>query len=44
MTCDVWEHAYYIDQKNDRGGYLKNFWEIVNWTFVNDNLAAAQAG
>lgn len=38
LTCDVWEHAYYLDQKNDRAGYLKNFWEIVNWDFVSANL------
>ena len=38
LTCDVWEHAYYIDTRNDRGAYLKNFWEIVNWDFAADNL------
>ena len=38
MTCDVWEHAYYVDTRNDRGGYLKNFWNIVNWDFVAGNL------
>lgn len=38
LTCDVWEHAYYIDTRNDRGAYLKNFWELVNWDFVGDNL------
>lgn len=37
LTCDVWEHAYYIDTRNDRGKYLQNFWEIVNWDFVLDN-------
>ena len=31
LTCDVWEHAYYIDYRNSRPNYLKNFWEIVNW-------------
>lgn len=41
MTCDVWEHAYYIDTRNDRGAYLKNFWELVNWDFVADNLSKA---
>jgi len=39
LTCDVWEHAYYIDHRNDRGAYLKNFWELVNWDFVAGNLA-----
>lgn len=34
LTCDVWEHAYYIDYRNSRANYLKNFWEIVNWAEV----------
>ena len=34
LTCDVWEHAYYIDYRNSRPNYLKNFWEIVNWAEV----------
>lgn len=37
LTCDVWEHAYYIDTRNDRGAYLKNFWELVNWDFASAN-------
>lgn len=37
FTCDVWEHAYYIDTRNDRGAYLKNFWELVNWKFADNN-------
>ncbi|MDD2891399.1 MAG: superoxide dismutase [Candidatus Gracilibacteria bacterium] len=31
LTCDVWEHAYYIDYRNARAKYLENFWNIVNW-------------
>ena len=38
MTCDVWEHAYYIDYRNSRPNYLDAFWKLVNWTFVADNL------
>lgn len=41
LTCDVWEHAYYVDTRNNRGQYLSNFWELVNWSFVADNLASA---
>lgn len=40
MTCDVWEHAYYIDHRNDRGAYLKQFWPLVDWDFVAANLSA----
>lgn len=39
LTCDVWEHAYYIDYRNDRGRWLKSWWEIVNWDFVNEQLS-----
>jgi len=38
LTCDVWEHAYYIDYRNNRAGYVENFWKIVNWEFVAENL------
>ena len=38
LTCDVWEHAYYIDYRNARVKYLENFWGIVNWEFVAKNL------
>ena len=40
LTCDMWEHAYYIDHRNDRAAYLKSFWPLVNWEFVAANLAA----
>lgn len=39
LTCDVWEHAYYIDTRNDRGKYVSNFWQIVNWAFVAKNFS-----
>lgn len=43
LTCDVWEHAYYIDYRNERAKYLSAFWEIVNWDFVAKNFDAARA-
>lgn len=39
LTVDVWEHAYYIDYRNARPAYLENFWVLVNWAFVEKNLA-----
>jgi Fe-Mn family superoxide dismutase len=38
LTCDVWEHAYYIDYRNARPTYLDKFWEVVNWEFVEKNF------
>jgi Fe-Mn family superoxide dismutase len=38
LTCDVWEHAYYIDYRNSRPQYLEHFWELVNWDFVASNI------
>ncbi len=40
LTCDVWEHAYYIDTRNDRGAYINNFWHLVNWEFAAQNFKA----
>lgn len=39
LTCDVWEHAYYIDYRNARPKYLEHFWDLVNWDFVAKNIA-----
>ncbi len=38
LTCDVWEHAYYIDYRNARAKFVENFWKLVNWDFVAKNL------
>ncbi|MDQ6951589.1 MAG: Fe-Mn family superoxide dismutase [Mariprofundales bacterium] len=39
LTCDVWEHAYYIDYRNGRASYLDAFWLLVNWDFVAKNFS-----
>lgn len=38
LTIDVWEHAYYIDHRNNRAGFIEGFWNHVNWNFVAENL------
>jgi Fe-Mn family superoxide dismutase len=39
LTCDVWEHAYYIDYRNARPKFVEAFWNVVNWDFVAKNFA-----
>ncbi|MCL6417544.1 superoxide dismutase [Fe] [Aestuariirhabdus sp. Z084] len=39
LTCDLWEHAYYIDYRNVRPDYLKAFWQLANWEFAQSNFA-----
>lgn len=38
LVLDMWEHAYYIDYKNEKKKYVQNFWSLVNWSEVNDRL------
>ncbi len=38
LTCDVWEHAYYIDYRNRRPDYIKSFWEIIDWSLISNRL------
>lgn len=45
LVCDVWEHAYYLDYKNDRGAFLKAYVEkLANWRFAEAQYAAAKSG
>lgn len=42
LTMDVWEHAYYLDYQNKRPDYIETFIsKLINWEFVNQNLAHA---
>lgn len=43
LVCDVWEHAYYIDYRGDRGAYLDAFWRAVDWKAASERYAALRA-
>ena len=38
MTCDVWEHAYYLDKQNLRPKYIEDFWQILDWQVVESRF------
>ncbi len=40
LTCDVWEHAYYVDYRNARPKYVEAFWNLANWDFAAQNYGA----
>jgi Fe-Mn family superoxide dismutase len=45
LVCDVWEHAYYLDHKNDRSAFLSAWWDqLVDWHFAAEQFEASRSG
>ena len=42
LTIDIWEHAYYLDYKNERARYVEEFFNRINWQFVSKQFMEAQ--
>ncbi|MCU4176932.1 superoxide dismutase [Carboxylicivirga sp. N1Y90] len=38
LTCDVWEHAYYLDKQNARPKYIEDFWKLIDWNVVGERF------
>lgn len=39
LTCDVWEHAYYLDKQNARPKYIEDFWKIIDWKVISERYS-----
>jgi len=44
LACDIWEHAYYLRYNNRRADWLKSWWDVVNWIYVEERLQGIHAG
>lgn len=42
LVCDLWEHAYYLDRREDRESWLESFWQLANWDYAAANLVKAE--
>ena len=43
LTCDVWEHAYYVDYRNQRAGFVDAVWSLYNWKYAEENFKGSSA-